>query len=163
LSKKTGSNPRTSCQQIRLALFDIVMTAGTQESLIQQKLLAANQELKKAPNQLGPFLVYVFKRFGTNLGRFLTEFSTFLEEQGDTRPKIRCNFDAYTKAAPLARPEKPKTWHRVGKSSLKPCLAMKPTWMGKLYLHRVWISGSISGLARLLLHCSRSSSRNNRS
>ena len=71
LSKKTGRKPSyIPANKFALALYDIVMTAGTQESYIQQQLLAAKRELKKAPNQLGPFLVYVFKRFGADIGRF---------------------------------------------------------------------------------------------
>ena len=78
LSKKTGKKPSyIPANKFALALFDIVQTAGTQESFIQQKLLAANSELKKAPNQLGPFLVYIFKRFGTNIGRFFNRVLYF--------------------------------------------------------------------------------------
>ena len=69
LSKKSGIKPSyIAANKFALALYDIVMTAGTQESFIQQRLLAANRELQKAPDQLLPFLVYVFKRFGTNIG-----------------------------------------------------------------------------------------------
>lgn len=69
LSKKIGKKPSyIPANKFALALFDIVQTAGTQESFIQQKLLAANRKLKKAPNQLGPFLGYIFKRFATNIG-----------------------------------------------------------------------------------------------
>ena len=78
LSKKTGKKPSyIPANKFALALMDIVQTAGTQESFIQQKLLAANRELKKAPKQLGPFLVYVFKRYGTNAGRFLNRVLYF--------------------------------------------------------------------------------------
>ena len=70
LSKKVGSKPSyIPANKFALALRDIVQTAGTQESFIQQKLLEANRELNKAPNQLGPFLVYTYKRFGRNIGR----------------------------------------------------------------------------------------------
>jgi len=79
LSKKTGQKPSyIPANKFALALFDIVMTAGTQESFIQQRLLAANRELNKAPNQLGPFLAYIFKRFGTNIGRFFNRVLYFL-------------------------------------------------------------------------------------
>ena len=78
LSKKTGRKPSyIPANKFAMALFDIVQTAGTQESFIQQKLLLADQELKKAPNQLGPFLVYIFKRFGANIGRFFNSVLYF--------------------------------------------------------------------------------------
>ena len=78
LAKKTGMKPSyIPANKFALALLDIVQTAGTQESFIQQRLLAANRELKKAPDQLGPFLLYIFKRFGTNIGRLLNRVLYF--------------------------------------------------------------------------------------
>ena len=85
LSKKTGRKPSyIPANKFALALLDIVQTAGTQESFIQQKLLAANRELKKAPNQLGPFLVYIFKRFGTNTERFFNRILYFFGKNKGT-------------------------------------------------------------------------------
>jgi hypothetical protein len=79
LSKKNGRKPSyIPANKFALALFDIVKTAGTQESFIQQRLLVADRELKKAPNQLGPFLVYAVKRFGTNIGNFFNSILYFL-------------------------------------------------------------------------------------
>jgi hypothetical protein len=78
LSKKVGSKPSyIPANKFALALHDIVRTAGTQESFIQQKLLDANRELNKTPKQLGPFLVHIYKRFGRNIGRFFNRILFF--------------------------------------------------------------------------------------
>jgi len=85
LSKKAGKKPSyIPANKFALALFDIVQTAGTHESFIQQKLLIANHELKKAPNQLFPFLGYVFKRFGTSIGRGFSRLFLFLGRKKGT-------------------------------------------------------------------------------
>jgi len=71
LSKKVGTKPSyIPANKFALTLLDIVQSAGTQESLIQQKLLEADRELKKTPKQFGPFLMFMFKRFGTNIRKF---------------------------------------------------------------------------------------------
>ena len=78
LSKKVGNKPSyIPANKFALALLDIVQTAGTQESFIQQKLLEADRELKKAPRQLGPFLVHMYKRFGTNVSKFFNRVLYF--------------------------------------------------------------------------------------
>ena len=85
LSKKVGKKPSyIPANKFALALLDIVQTAGTQESFIQQRLLAANKELKKAPKQLGPFLVHIYKRFGTNIRRFFNRILYFFGKNKGT-------------------------------------------------------------------------------
>ena len=85
LSKKAGIKPSyIPANKFALALFDIVQTAGTQESFIQQKLLLANQELKKTPDQLGPFLIYIVKRIGANIGRFFNRVLYFFGRKKGT-------------------------------------------------------------------------------
>jgi hypothetical protein len=65
LSKKMGAKPSyIPANKFALALYDIVMTAGTEQSFIQQHLLTAKQEIEQAPNQFLPFIGYLFKRFG---------------------------------------------------------------------------------------------------
>lgn len=69
LSKKTNEKPSyIPSNKFALALADIVLTAGTEQSFIQQQLLAAKREIDNAPDQLFPFLGYLFKRFGKYLG-----------------------------------------------------------------------------------------------
>lgn len=65
LSKKLGAKPSyIPANKFALALVDVVYTAGTEQSFIQQQLLAARSDIDKAPDQLLPFLGYMFKRFG---------------------------------------------------------------------------------------------------
>jgi hypothetical protein len=65
LSKKMGAKPSyIPANKFALALADVVYTAGTEQSFIQQQLLAARTDIDKAPDQLLPFLGYLFKRFG---------------------------------------------------------------------------------------------------
>ena len=65
LSKKLGARPSyIPANKFALALADIVFNAGTEQSFIQQQLLAARQDIEKAPDQLLPFIGYLFKRFG---------------------------------------------------------------------------------------------------
>ena len=65
LSKKLGAKPSyIPANKFALALVDVVYTAGTEQSFIQQQLLAARGDIDKAPDQLLPFLGYLFKRFG---------------------------------------------------------------------------------------------------
>jgi hypothetical protein len=65
LSKKLGAKPSyIPANKFALALVDVVYTAGTEQSFIQQQLLAARTDIDKAPDQLLPFLGYMFKRFG---------------------------------------------------------------------------------------------------
>src|SRR5574342_380419 len=48
LSKKMGVRPSyIPADKFALALYDLVMTAGTEQSFIQQQLLAAKQEIQK--------------------------------------------------------------------------------------------------------------------
>ena len=65
LSKKLGARPSyIPANKFALALVDVVYTAGTEQSFIQQQLLAARRDIENAPDQLLPFLGYLFKRFG---------------------------------------------------------------------------------------------------
>jgi len=134
LSKKTGIKPSyIPANKFALALFDIVMTAGTQESLIQQKLLAANQELKKAPNQLGPFLVYVFKRFGTNLGRFFNRvFYFFGRNKGTPDQKYAAILTLTQKLLHSHDPEKAKDLAQSWKEFFEALLSDETNMDGKI-------------------------------
>jgi len=65
LSKKLGAKPSyIPANKFALALLDVVSTAGTEQSFIQQQLLAAQRDIDRAPDQLLPFIGYMFKRFG---------------------------------------------------------------------------------------------------
>jgi len=65
LSKKLGARPSyIPANKFALGLVDVVYTAGTEQSFIQQQLLAARRDIENAPDQLLPFLGYLFKRFG---------------------------------------------------------------------------------------------------
>jgi hypothetical protein len=65
LSKKTGKKPSyMPANKFALALYDVVTTAGTEQSFIQQQLLAAKKDIEGAPDQFFPFIGYLFKRFG---------------------------------------------------------------------------------------------------
>ena len=78
LSKKTGRKPSyIPANKFALALADVVVTAGTEQSFIQQQLLAAKREIDQAPNQLLPFLGYLFKRFGKYIGGLLHGITYF--------------------------------------------------------------------------------------
>ena len=69
LSKKNGKKPSyMPANKFALALTDIVLSAGTEQSFIQQQLLAAKREIDNAPDQLIPFVRYLFKRFGKYIG-----------------------------------------------------------------------------------------------
>lgn len=64
LSQKWGARPSyIPANKFALALLDVVATAGTEQSFIQQQLLYGKGEMDKAPDQLLPFLGYMFKRF----------------------------------------------------------------------------------------------------
>ena len=64
LSKKLGAQPSyIPANKFAMALLDVVSTAGTEQSFIQQQLLAARRDIDRAPDQLLPFLGYMFKRF----------------------------------------------------------------------------------------------------
>ena len=68
LSKKMGVRPSyIPANKFALALYDIVMTAGIEQSFIQQQLLAAKKEIEKTPDQFFPFIAYLFKRFGNSV------------------------------------------------------------------------------------------------
>ena len=78
LSKRMGVRPSyIPANKFALALYDIVMTAGTEQSFIQQQLLAAKREIEKAPDQLFPFIAYLFKRFGNSISGILYHISYF--------------------------------------------------------------------------------------
>jgi hypothetical protein len=78
LSKKTGKKPSyIPANKFALALADVVLTAGTEQSFIQQQLLAAKREIDNAPDQLIPFIQYLFKRFGKYIGRLSHGISYF--------------------------------------------------------------------------------------
>lgn len=78
LSKKMGVRPAyIPANKFALALYDIVMTAGTEQSFIQQQLLAAKREIDRAPDQFVPLIVYLFKRFGNSLSGILHHISYF--------------------------------------------------------------------------------------
>jgi len=68
-----------------LALFDIVMSAGTPGSIIQDKLLAAKHELDIAPNQVGPLIVHFFKRIRLNLGSMFIKVQYFFGAEKGTQ------------------------------------------------------------------------------
>jgi hypothetical protein len=79
LSKKIGIKPSyIPANKFALALADVVLTAGTEQSFIQQQLLAAKREIDQAPDQLLPFLGYLFKRFGKYIGGLLHGITYFL-------------------------------------------------------------------------------------
>ena len=78
LSKKTGRKPSyIPANKFALALTDVVLTAGTEQSFVQQQLLAAKREIDQAPNQLLPFLGYLFKRFGKYIGGLVHSITYF--------------------------------------------------------------------------------------
>jgi hypothetical protein len=78
LSKKTGRKPSyIPANKFALALSDVVQTAGTEQSFIQQQLLAAKREIEQAPNQFLPFLGYLFKRFGKYIAGSLHSIAYF--------------------------------------------------------------------------------------
>ena len=78
LSKKTGNRPSyMPANKFALALTDIVLTAGTEQSFIQQQLLAAKREIDNAPDQFIPFVRYLFKRFGKYLGGLVHSITYF--------------------------------------------------------------------------------------
>ena len=86
LSKVPGEKPSyIPANKFALALFDIVMTAGTPESLIQSKLLTAKYELSLAPNQIDELIKHVFKRLKLNLGGILTRMFYFLGAEVGTQ------------------------------------------------------------------------------
>jgi len=134
LSKKTGIKPSyIPANKFALALVDIVMTAGTQESYIQQKLLAANRELKKAPNQLGPFLVYVFKRFGTNIGRFFNRvFYFFGRDKGTPDQKYAAILTLTQNLLHANDPEKAEDMAQSWKEFFKAVLSDETNMDGKV-------------------------------
>lgn len=79
LAKKPGSMPSyIPANKFALALFDIIMTAGTHESYIQRKLHAAQEELDQAPDGLLPLIKYGFGRWGTDIRHFFIRARNFL-------------------------------------------------------------------------------------
>ena len=86
LSKKTGKKPSyMPANKFALALYDIVMSAGTPGSIIQDKLLAAKHELDIAPNQIGPLIIHFFKRIRLNLGSMLVKVQYFFGAEKGTQ------------------------------------------------------------------------------
>ena len=86
LSKKPGKKPSyMPANKFALALYDIVMTAGTPASLIQDKLLAAKHELDIAPNQIGPLIAHIFKRARLNLSNLFTKVLYFFGAEKGTQ------------------------------------------------------------------------------
>ena len=78
LSKRMGVKPSyIPANKFALALYDIVMTAGTEQSFMQQQLLAAKREIEKAPDQFFPFIGYLFKRFGNSISGLLYHIRYF--------------------------------------------------------------------------------------
>jgi len=78
LSKKMGVRPSyIPANKFALALYDIVMNAGTEQSFIQQQLLAAKKEIEKAPDQFFPFIAYLFRRFGNSVSGIIYHFAYF--------------------------------------------------------------------------------------
>ena len=78
LSKRMGVRPSyIPANKFALALYDIVMTAGTEQSFIQQQLLAAKREIENAPDQLFPFIAYLFRRFGNAISGIIYHIRYF--------------------------------------------------------------------------------------
>jgi len=78
LSKKLGSRPSyIPANKFALALIDVVYTAGTEQSFIQQQLLAARRDIDNAPDQLLPFIGYMFKRYGNYLAGLYQKITYF--------------------------------------------------------------------------------------
>ena len=86
LSKKQGKKPSyIPANKFALALYDIVMTAGTPASIIQDKLLAAKHELDIAPNQLSPLVKHILKRNKLKLSNMLTKARYFFNKDVGTQ------------------------------------------------------------------------------
>jgi len=86
LSKKTGKKPSyMPANKFALALYDIVMTAGTPASIIQNNLLAAKHELDIAPNQIDALIAHVFKRARLNLSDLVTKVLYFFGAEKGTQ------------------------------------------------------------------------------
>ena len=86
LSKEQGKKPSyIPANKFALALYDIVMTAGTPASIIQGKLLAAKHELDIAPNQIGPLLAHLLKRFIISLSNFFIKLLYFFNREVGTQ------------------------------------------------------------------------------
>ena len=134
LSKKTGRKPSyIPANKFAMALFDIVQTAGTQESFIQQKLLLADQELKKAPNQLGPFLVHIFKRFGANIGRFFNSVLYFFgRDKGTPNQKYTALLTLTQNLLHASDPEKSEDLIQSWKEFFKALLSDQTNIDGKV-------------------------------
>ena len=133
LSKKAGKKPSyIPANKFALTLFDIVMTAGTQESFIQQKLLVANSELRKAPSQLGPFILYIFKRFGTSIGRFFNRVLYIFGRHKGTPDQKYAAILALTQELLLSNdPEKPENLIQSWKEFFRALLSDETNLGGK--------------------------------
>jgi len=90
LSKQTGKKPSyIPANKFALALYDIVMTAGTEQSFIQQQLLSAKKDIEQAPNQFIPFIGYLFKRIGKHIGKLANTISYFFgSDKGNPEQKF---------------------------------------------------------------------------
>ena len=89
LSKKTGKQPSyIPANKFALALYDVVMTAGTEQSFIQQQLLAAKKDIEEAPDQFFAFIGYLFRRFGKFIGGLVNNLAYFFgSEKGKPEHK----------------------------------------------------------------------------
>ena len=97
LSKEQGKKPSyIPANKFALALYDIVMTAGTPASIIQEKLLAAKHALDIAPNQIGPLFKHPFKRLRLSLSNFFIKTQYFLNQDKGTQKQ---RFDAILRQA----------------------------------------------------------------
>lgn len=78
LAEKTSLKPSyIPANKFALALYDIVMTAGTEQSFIQGQLLTAKREIEKAPDQFFPLIAYLFKRFGNSINGIISHISYY--------------------------------------------------------------------------------------
>lgn len=79
LSKKTGVKPSyIAANKFAVALFDVVMTTGTDGSYIQQSLHKIQTELNQAPKALGPLIRYIFKRWRKSIEGLFINILNFL-------------------------------------------------------------------------------------
>jgi len=89
LSKKYGVKPSyIPANKFALALGDVVFTAGTEQSFIQQQLLAARQEIERAPDQFIPLMGYLFQRFGSFIVGPFRQLSYFFGSKRGT-PQLK--------------------------------------------------------------------------
>lgn len=81
LSKKSGVKPSyIAANKFAVALFDVVMTTGTDGSYIQQSLHKIQTELNQAPKALGPLIKYILKRWRKTSGELFIDIWNFLSD-----------------------------------------------------------------------------------